>query len=244
MIAVKFTDIISMHKIIQQYKWLIFDADNTLFDYDKAEKCALLKTLDDFEINYDINSIIDTYHKINHKLWMQFETGEVKTQAEIKHKRTSKLFDILKVERDINKFANDYLHNLSQNGQLLKNAMEVIEILANTHQLVIMTNGMTAVQRPRFAASPLCDYFQHIVISEEIRHSKPSPKIYDHAFELMLQPSKSEVMMIGDNLGSDVQGGINYNIDTIWYNPNKRQVKHNATYEVNDLLEFIRTTNN
>ncbi|MBL4773410.1 MAG: YjjG family noncanonical pyrimidine nucleotidase [Alcanivoracaceae bacterium] len=228
-----------MHNIIQNYQWLIFDADNTLFDYDQAEKLALLKTLDDFDISYAKDSIIDTYHKINHKLWMQFETGEVKSQTEIKLKRTSQLFELLKVKRDITQFADDYLFNLSQNGQLLDNAMKVIDILAKSHRLVIMTNGMTNVQRPRFKASPISQYFQHIIISEEISHSKPSTKIFDHAFDLMQQPNKSEVVMIGDNLGSDIKGGINYHIDTIWYNPNRHEVKHNATYEIYDLLEFI-----
>ena len=228
-----------MNKIIQNYQWLIFDADNTLFDYNKSEKIALLKTLDNFEINYQLDSIIETYHNINHKLWMQFETGEVKSQAEIKHKRTSQLFEVLKVDKNIDKFADDYLFNLSQNGQLLNNALKIIKKLSQSHQLMIMTNGMTKVQKPRFKESPLTQYFKHIVISEEIKHSKPSPKIFDHAFELMKQPKKKQVLMIGDNLGSDIQGGINYNIDTIWYNPEKQKIKHDATYEVNDLLEFI-----
>lgn len=228
-----------MNKILQNYQWLIFDADNTLFDYDKSEKIALLKTLDDFDITYEPDSIIETYHKINHKLWMKFETGEVKSQAEIKQKRTTQLFEVLNVDRDIDKFANDYLFNLSQNGQLLKNAMKVIKTLAKSHQLMIMTNGMTKVQKPRFKASPLTQFFKHIIISEEIKHSKPSPKIFDYAFDLMNHPNKKLVMMIGDNLGSDIQGGINYGIDTIWYNPNKQKINHKATYEINDLLAFI-----
>lgn len=229
-----------MHKIIHKYKWLIFDADNTLFDYDIAEKYALTKTLDDFDINYPENSIIDTYHKINHKLWMQFETGEIKSQAEIKHKRTQQLFDVLNVKSDIDQFANDYLYNLSQNDQLLDNALKIIQTLSNTHQMIIMTNGMTMVQKPRFNNSIIRKYFQHIVISEEIKHSKPSTKIFEHAFKLMDQPNKKDVIMIGDNLGSDIQGGINYGIDTVWYNPNKHSTDHKATYEISDLLQFIK----
>jgi putative hydrolase of the HAD superfamily len=229
-----------MYKIIHDYHWLIFDADNTLFDYNKAEKLALFKTLNDFKIQYDNHSIIDIYHKINHKLWMDFDKGLVKSQAEIKLRRTSELFDALNVERDIEQFADQYLNNLSQNGQLLDNAMKIIQSLANTHQLIIMTNGMTQVQRPRFAASPLTKYFAHIIISEEIKHSKPAKEIFDHAFNLMENPQKDKVLMIGDNLGSDVQGGINYGIDSVWYNPKKVLTKHQATYEISDLLQFIK----
>jgi putative hydrolase of the HAD superfamily len=229
-----------MYKIIHDYQWLIFDADNTLFDYDKAEKIALLKTLDDFKIKYDNHSIIDIYHNINHKLWSDFDKGLVKSQAEIKFKRTSKLFNVLNVDRNIELFADQYLTNLSQNGQLLDNAMKIIQSLSNTHQLVIMTNGMTQVQRPRFAASPLTKYFSHIIISEEINHSKPAKEIFDHAFKLMGEPAKNEVLMIGDNLGSDVQGGINYGIDSVWYNPRKVVTKHQATYEISDLMQFLK----
>lgn len=227
-----------MHNIITKYKWLIFDADNTLFDYNKAEKIALLKTLDEFEIIYP-DSVIEIYHKINHKLWMQFETGEVKSQTEIKYKRTSGLFDALNADADIGSFADRYLLNLSQNDHLLHNASDVVEKLSENHKMIIMTNGMTTVQKPRLSRSPISRYFEHIVISEEISCSKPSVEIFDHAFELMNKPDKAEVLMIGDNLGSDIQGGINYRIDTVWYNPEGRKTDHKATYEVNDLLEFI-----
>lgn len=233
-----------MHKNIHKYKWLIFDADNTLFDYDIAEKLALLKTLDDFEIEYPKDSILKMYHKINHKLWKQLETGEVKSQAEIKQKRTQQLFEALNVNHDIDKFANDYLINLSLNDQLLDNAIEVIQTLFISHSMIIMTNGMTMVQKPRFNNSPIRKYFEHIVISEEIEHSKPSPIIYDHAFHLMNNPNKAEVLMIGDSLGSDIQGGINYGIDTAWYNPKNMKAKNNATYEVNDLIDFIKKARN
>lgn len=233
-----------MHKIIRKYKWLIFDADNTLFDYDMAEKYALTQTLNDYAIPYCMDSIISIYHKINRALWQKFESGEIKNQSEIKQKRTSQLFDALGVQRDVNQFANDYLFNLSQNDQLLENALSIIQSLYETHQMIIMTNGMTVVQKPRFSNSPIAQYFKHIIISEEIKHSKPSVKIYDHAFNLMNQPDKKEVLMIGDNLGSDIQGGINYGIDTVWYNPNKLQIKHNATYEIGCLLDFIKKARN
>ena len=229
-----------MYKILSKYKWLIFDADNTLFDYDTAEKNALFKTLNDYKIHYDSDSIIETYHTINHKLWMKFETGEIKSQTEIKHSRTQQLFGALKVQRDVKKFADDYLINLSKNDQLLNNALHIVQTLYKTHRMIIMTNGMTKVQKPRFNNSVIRKFFEHIVISEEIKHAKPSPKIYDHAFELMNQPHKDEVLMIGDNLGSDIQGGINYGLDTVWYNPSKTIKDHNATFEISDLLAFIK----
>lgn len=224
---------------LKKYQWLIFDADNTLFDYNKAEKISLLKTLDDFEIPYNPQTIIEIYHKINLKLWMNFEKGLIESQDEIKYSRTEQLFRVLKVDRNISHFAEDYLFNLSQSDQLLDNAYKVIESLSASHNMIIMTNGMTVVQKPRFAKSPLSKFFKHIVISEEIKHAKPAKEIYDYAFRLMRNPIKENVLMIGDNLGSDIQGGINYQIDTLWYNPTKKQTSHNATDELHCLLELI-----
>ncbi len=229
-----------MKNNLKKYQWLIFDADNTLFDYNQAEKKALLHTLNDFEIPYDEKTIIGIYHTINHKLWMDFEKGLVEFQEEIKYSRTEQLFRVLKVDRNITHFAEDYLYNLSQNDQLLDNAYAVIETLAKMHQMIIMTNGMTVVQKPRFSKSPLSKFFKHIVISEEIKHAKPSKEIFDYAFRLMRNPDKNTVAIIGDNLGSDIQGGINYEIDSIWYNPNKKKIQHNATYELHDLLDLIQ----
>jgi len=229
-----------MKNILKKYQWLIFDADNTLYDYDAAEKIALLHTLDDFEIPYDKQTIIDIYHTINHKLWVDFEKGLIESQEEIKYNRTEQLFRVLKVDRNITHFAEDYLYNLSQNDQLFDNAYAVIETLTKTHQMIIMTNGMTVVQKPRFAKSPLSKFFKHIVISEEIKHAKPTKGIFDHAFRLMRNPDKSTVAIIGDNLGSDIQGGINYEIDSIWYNPNKKNAQHQATHELHDLLNLIQ----
>ncbi len=228
-----------MHKLIKKYQWLIFDADNTLFDFDKAEQLALLKTLDDYAITYQTNSIIDIYHAINRKLWMQLETGEVKSQTEIKIKRTKQLFEALQVTRDVDSFAEDYLFNLSENGHLLDNAINVVEHLAKNHKLMIMTNGITTVQKPRLNNSPISHYFEQVIISEEIGHSKPSTAIFDHAFDLMNHPDKKDVVIIGDSLGSDIQGGINYNIDSIWYNPQNIDVEHNATFEINDLMMLM-----
>ena len=37
----------------------------------------------------------------------------------------------------------------------------------------------------------------------------------------MGKPSRSEVLMIGDSLSSDIAAGANYGIDTCWFNPGR-----------------------
>ena len=104
-------------------------------------------------------------------------------------------------------------------------------------------DGLADVQRPRLAASPLLPYFESVTISDEVGVAKPDGRIFDTAFASMGHPAKREVLMIGDSLSSDMQGGINYGIDTCWYNPNGKQRPDglSITYEIKELAELIQT---
>ena len=77
------------------------------------------------------------------------------------------------------------------------------------------------------------------VISEEVGVAKPDPAIFDVAFARMGQPAKSEVLIIGDSLSSDMQGGLNYGIDTCWYNPAGKTASLPVTYEIRQLDELL-----
>ncbi len=81
-----------------------------------------------------------------------------------------------------------------------------------------------------------------MVVSDEIGASKPNTEIFDVAFEVLGNPAKKEVLMIGDSLGSDMQGGINYQIDTCWFNPTTKENKQKLaiTHEVKTLNEILR----
>ncbi|ABS42633.1 HAD hydrolase-like protein [Clostridium botulinum] len=53
--------------------------------------------------------------------------------------------------------------------------------------------------------------------------------------------SEREAMVgVGDSLTSDIQGGINFDIDTCWYNPNKiiNKTSIEATYELSNFDEL------
>ena len=84
---------------------------------------------------------------------------------------------------------------------------------------MLATNGFAEVQRPRLRKSGLDLYFDHIAISEEIGWQKPHAPFFDHVFERMQHPHRSEVLMVGDSLSSDIAGGYSYGIHTCWYNP-------------------------
>ncbi|MGW8178779.1 MAG: HAD-IA family hydrolase, partial [bacterium] len=81
-----------------------------------------------------------------------------------------------------------------------------------------------------------------IVISEEVGAAKPNPRIFDVAFQVMNWPNKEEVLIVGDSLTSDINGGNRYGIDTCWFNPrhDPYTVDSESRFEIRDLRELIK----
>ncbi len=222
-----------------KYKVILFDADETLFDFKKAEKEAFKNTMIDFGIDYDESYHFNTYEEINSAIWKELEQGLI-TQEKLKTERFRRFIDRLDMNFDENEFASTYMKYLGDGSFLFEGALELIEDLSNKYILSIVTNGLTIVQERRIKKSVIAKYFKDIVISEEIGISKPHPDIFEHAINNLGEFSKDEILMIGDNLSSDIKGGINYNIDTCWYNPNKVENTSNLTptYEMTDYKEI------
>jgi len=218
------------------YTWLLFDADNTLFDYDKAEATALANSFQQFDLDFD-QAMGAQYRTINAQIWHDYELGHI-TQQALRAERFRRLFTAVNLPVDAEAFSRQYLVQLSQAGHLLDGAEALLRQLAQTHRIAIITNGIAAVQRPRLAASPIHDLVEAFVISEEVGAAKPDPAIFDVAFARMGQPAKSEVLIIGDSLTSDMQGGLNYGIDTCWFNPAGKPASLPVTYEIRALAEL------
>jgi YjjG family noncanonical pyrimidine nucleotidase len=224
---------------MNQYTWLLFDADGTLFDYDAAERTALERTFHDVGIPFE-PICLTTYRKINGQIWIDFEKGKI-TAKRLKSRRFELLFHELQHPVDAKAFSDQYLLRLSEATYLMDGAEKLVKHLEDSYRIGIITNGLTNVQRPRFKASAVAPYIETTVISEELGVAKPDPRIFDAAFEQMQHPSRDEVMIIGDSLTSDMQGGYNYGIDTCWFNPKNAEntFPFQPTYEIHALADIL-----
>ncbi|ELC8442303.1 YjjG family noncanonical pyrimidine nucleotidase [Clostridium perfringens] len=222
-----------------KYEVIIFDADETLFDFKKSEKEAFKNTMLKFDIEYDENYHLKIYKEINTGIWKEFEQGLI-TQEKLKVERFKRLSNKLNISFDEINFAKSYMEHLADASFLYDDSMDLIENLNKSYKLSIVTNGLTSVQDKRIRQSDIAKYFDAIVISEEILIAKPNPKIFEHTLKHMNFSDKSKVLMVGDSLTSDVQGGINFGIDTCWYNPNKikNETSIKPTYEISSFKEL------
>ena len=221
-----------------RYTWILLDADDTLFDYDRAESVALERAFLEMEIGFE-SRYLPEYRRINGEIWREFERGAI-AQADLKSERFRRLFEALGLDADPAAFSAVYLSKLAEGHFLIDGAEEVVKELRGSVGLLLITNGLAGVQRPRLAASAIRGCFDGVVISEEIGVSKPDGRIFNHAFELMGGPPKDHVLMVGDSLTSDMRGGSDYGIDTCWVNPTgkPRPEGIRITYEIARIAEL------
>lgn len=227
-----------------KYDIIIFDADETLFDFKKSERDAFKNTMLEFNINYDENYHLKIYKDINTAIWKELEDGLI-TQKKLKVERFKRLSNALNAGFDEIEFSKSYMKHLSYASFLYDDSVALIESLSKDYRLSIITNGLKDVQNNRIKRSIIGKYFDDIVISEEVEVSKPDPRIFEHALKNLNYTDKSKVLMVGDSLTSDIQGGLNFGIDTCWFNPNKiiNRTEVKPIYEISNLMDLKKVLN-
>lgn len=224
---------------------VLFDLDDTLFDFHKAEKIALTKTLVHFGID-PTEETLALYSTINAAHWKRLELGEI-SREEVKVGRYRELFKTIGVECDPVKATAYYESMLAIGHYFMPGAPELLEELYGKYRLYIVSNGTAKVQEGRIGSSGIAKYMDGIFISQILGANKPDKQFFDICFAEIPDFSLSETVIIGDSLSSDIKGGINAGITTVWFNPkgieNDNDIKPDYTIkelsEVSGLLSQI-----
>ena len=225
------------------YKFLLFDLDHTLLDFDTAEDVALTQLLKEEGVE-DIQDYKDYYVPMNKSLWRDLEQKKI-TKAELINTRFSKLFAHFGIEKDGSYLSERYQFFLSKQGQTFPGVEDLLKYLIHQeYELYAATNGITFIQTGRLEQSGIAPFFKEIFISEQLHTQKPDAAFYEKIGARIPNFDKNHALMIGDSLTADIQGGNNADIDTIWYNPNhlENHTQAHPTYEVDSyqaLLELL-----
>ena len=198
---------------------VLFDLDDTLFDFHKAEKIALTKTLVHFGID-PTEETLALYSTINAAHWKRLELGEI-SREEVKVGRYRELFKTIGVECDPVKATAYYESMLAIGHYFMPGAPELLEELYRKYRLYIVSNGTAKVQEGRIGSSGIAKYMDGIFISQILGANKPDKQFFDICFAEIPDFSLRETVIIGDSLSSDIKGGINAGITTVWFNPKR-----------------------
>lgn len=199
-----------------KYKVVIFDLDNTLIDFDQMEIGSFNETLQAQKISSSFN-LFKTYQEINKELWQGLEQKKYKKE-EILTLRFEKLFQSHKIKASAEKTSQMYLDNMVNHLTMIEGAYDILKALKGKVTLVCLTNGVLEAQRSKLEKSDLNSYFDTVIISDEVGHHKPEVEIFQHMMDKIGNFDKSEMIMIGDSLSSDIQGAVNFKIKSVWFN--------------------------
>ena len=224
-----------------KYTTLLFDADETLLYFKRAEREAITATLFHFGIVCS-EEIISSYSEINDSLWKQLELG-LTTKEKLKTERFERLclrygFDILATD-----MASRYINELSKQAYTIEGAEKLCSMLYEKgFKMYIITNGIKSVQTSRMSRSSIGEYFIRSFISEDVGYEKPNREFFESVKKEIEDFDIEKTLVIGDSLSSDIKGGINAGIDTCWYNPSRKSRPDgmNITYEVSSLEDILK----
>ncbi|MFA6375239.1 MAG: YjjG family noncanonical pyrimidine nucleotidase [Bacilli bacterium] len=223
-----------------KYKFLLFDVDRTLLDFDKSEENALRKTLKQHKIKLSTR-MTQYYRNINEALWKNFEQGHI-TKKEIINIRFKNFFELFNINLDPTKFNDEYLLNLKNTNYKILNATKILKKLSKDFEIYVVTNGIKEIQENRLKLSGLNQFIKKTFISEEIGSQKPKYSFYKYVFNNIENFEKEKAITIGDSLSSDILGGNNAGIKTIWFNSAKEKTNPNIIpdFEIYKLKQLYK----
>lgn len=222
------------------YPYLLFDADDTLFDFPKASSRAfsIMCRTHGIPCTEEVHQL---YHQINLELWAAFDRGQVSKDF-VTLERYVRFLKALGLERDPAQCNRDYLAALGEGVYPLPYAEEVCRALrARGHQMYIVTNAVASVQRSRLEGSVFSDLFLDAFISEEAGASKPDPAYYAYVQSRVPGITAENTLVIGDSLSTDIRGANNADLPCCWYNPagKPRPGDLRIDHEIGDLRQLL-----
>lgn len=249
-----------------RYKYLFFDGDDTLFDFKRCERSAVQAVLRRHGLPAGGNAA-DAYSRINDGYWKLLEQGRVRLE-DLMTRRFADLLALLEGHEGGRETAaaveavggerltarpsslraaelnRDYVEALGERAYLLPGAEALLRELFGTYHLILITNGLSAVQRSRLDRSPIRNYLEAAFISSELGVAKPDPAYFDAVCQALGIPveQRRTILVIGDSLTADIQGAVRSGLDSCWFNPfnKERTGAFTPTMTINRLDGLLR----
>lgn len=221
-----------------KYPYLLFDADNTLFDFDAAEKNAHRQVCGKHHLAFTEEGYA-LYRRCNAQLWQDFDRGLCSKEF-LLTERFRRYLSLTGETGDPEAMNRDHLRALGESAVLLPGAEALCRCLAAGHELYLVTNAVESVQRARFERSAIRPYFRDVFISEAIGCGKPSPAYFAYVLRAVPGLTAENGLVIGDSITSDIQGANNAGLACCWFNPKglPRPDGLRIDYEVRTLEEI------
>jgi len=223
-------------------KHLIFDLDDTIWDFKRNSKETLLGLYQDYKLadkGVDSSTFLQTFKEVNTKLWDQFDEGTI-TRDVIRKKRFHSVLDKLAINHngEAMQMQDEFMQRCSTSPFLVEGALQVLKHFQSTYTFHILSNGFDEIQFVKLKSSGITHFFDKIITSGRAGFRKPQSEIFEFALN-EIGASKEECIMIGDNPLADIEGAYRFGMDQVYYNTHKKECAITPTFTIQNFNELL-----
>ena len=226
-------------KKITRIKAISFDADGTLWDFEKVRLHSLsltltkLETIDSVAANrLTIDKMMDTAERVFGEL-----NGKGARHEEIRlaaFKQT--LVEVGRPDDALAAYLTEfYLKHRYNDIELFEDVRPTLKALKSRYKIGVVSNGNSYPDK-----CGLADTFQYIVFSQDYGIDKPDPRLFHIALD-KAGCTAQEMLHIGDSLKNDVIGASGAGMKSVWLNRQKNEAdpEIKVEYEIQSLTELL-----
>lgn len=202
-------------------QWVFFDLDNTLWDFDANAREALKELFVRHQLHlhsdFHVDQFISLYEDVNKAYWKKYEKGEVSKEI-LRTRRFSDTFELMGIPPALQPLNvwEEYLDICPYMPILIPGALDCLSRISQKFKIGILTNGFEQTQKIKLKSSGIGQYVDYMQSSERVGCAKPSVDFFMHVFD-SLEIRPADCFYIGDNLETDVWGGIHAGIKTAFF---------------------------
>ena len=218
-------------------EYVLIDLDGTLLDFSSGEKNAFGDTIKYFS-NYELKEKdYKKFSDINEYYFNEYSKGNM-SRNEFHYKRFEEIYKYLKLDCPIEESDKYYIDSLREQAIPFYEVLDCINYLKDKYKLYVASNGMTSVQKRRLEKINMLSYFIEIYVSEAVGYNKPDTGFFEYIIKDINDFDKSKYIIIGDRLDSDIKGGKDFGIRTIFLDRANKYDVVDSDYKINSLLEI------
>ncbi|MBR5003565.1 MAG: YjjG family noncanonical pyrimidine nucleotidase [Bacteroidaceae bacterium] len=231
------------------YRNIFIDLDDTIWDFTANSHVSLeimYRDLDIARIYPDYDAFSSAYYAKNSELWALYHHGKIEKDFLIieRYAHLLRTIGYNDIDNRLAQRMNEYyLDTLALQTQLVPYAIELLDYLTQRgYNLYILSNGFIEVQHKKLQSAGIEDYFERMVLSDEIGINKPDRRLFDYALEVT-HSQAADTLMIGDNYDADILGAMQAGWGQIYFDRNHRgittQEPQHTVHSLKEVMDIL-----
>ncbi|WP_338895903.1 HAD family hydrolase [Streptomyces sp. TG1A-60] len=198
-------------------KAVVWDVDDTLFDYTTADRAGMSDhlaaegLLDGYE---SVEQALRRWRDLTDQQWARYAAGGLDWEAT----RRDRVRDFLEEplsDRAADAWFDRYIAHYERAWTLFPDVLPILDALAATHRHAVLSNSTIRVQDHKLRVLGVRDRFEAVLCAAELGVHKPAAKAF-HAACQALELSPCQVAYVGDHPEIDGRGAADAGLLSVW----------------------------